>query len=204
MRKMKQFIIILTIGLFVSCSVSKRNVTTVSKENGIILNGLTLNSGEDEVIISRDSISLEFDVFPHKSETKESHAVKVAVTLDESNLKYFQEGEIANSNPFYSYIGTGIATGKNQNYECMYVRNSGHHYIYYKSEKDKRATVIKKHKNGKVRLKWTAKCFTIDKKVVQIKDSKIDRLYLMIFIDNNLNKTIDRDEYSLITINFRQ
>ena len=204
--QMKKALSILIIMLFVACSVSKKNIKAKKNKSGntVTLNGKSVNSRNGELIISRDSISLEFDILPYNSETKELHVAQIAATSDDSNLKYFQEGPITNNNPFYSPTGTWIVPSHNNTYNCMYVGNSGHHYIYYESESDKRATLIKKYKNGKVRLKWSVNCFSIDKKDIQINNSIIDQLYLMVFIDQNLNDIIEKGEYSLFKIKFKE
>ena len=55
---------------------------------------------------------------------------------------------------------------------------------------------------GGVRLRWKTDCFSIYKNEVKIKNSEIKELYLMIFIDENLNKTIEENEYNRVTIKF--
>lgn len=168
----------------------------------VTINGNILQYGESELLLSRGEISIEFDIFPYNSDNLQWHAAKIAATIDKSDLKYFEEGIITNSNPFYSYTGTGIAAEQNKPYECMYVDSTGHHFIYYESDTDKRADVIAKMSDGKVRLRWKTDCFTIYKNEVKIKNSEIKELYLMIFIDENLNKTIEENEYNRVTIKF--
>ena len=144
--------------------------------------------------------SLEFDVYPYDPNNK-FYAVQIAATDKKSNLKYFKKGAISDDNPFLS-SGTGIATSTSNQYESLSIGDGGHHYIYYKDASDCRAQFVSKNANGKVHLKWDIKKVTSNNATVNIQETSIKEIYLMVFIDDNLNKIIEPDEYNLITIQF--
>ncbi|MFO8086599.1 MAG: hypothetical protein R6T91_02170 [Bacteroidales bacterium] len=196
----RKFLILLFIVAISGCSIFKPATKTTGAN--IYINGIDIPGGKTELSIEKEGFSIEFSVFPYSASEKQRHAAQIAATADASNLKYFEEGAIDRLNPFLSDLGTGIATERYKGYDCMYIRDSGHHYIYYKSDRDKRAELVKKARNGKVRLRWDVNCFYTEDRRVKIKDSDIDTIYLMIFIDENLNNKIDTNEYSLITLNF--
>ena len=80
----------------------------------------------------------------------------------------------------------------------------GYHYLYYKSEVDRRLTLIDKVDEW-LKLDFEINNFTIDKggSLNVIEDILIDQFYLAIYIDRNLNNTIDKGELFKCKVVFR-
>lgn len=206
--KTQHFILIITTTISLcSCSfLSKKTSTNDPEYTGLTLiqTGKRINITESttELTIKKTGFTLEFEVAPYNPKKKKFHTVQIAATTNKENLNFFQEADIKSDNPFYS-PGTGIASERNKPYPAMYIGESGHHYIYYKDDIDKRADVLFKRKNNMVRLKWDIKKLSINKaEDVKINKATIKKFYIMVFIDSNLNKSIDTGEYHLLTVNF--
>lgn len=207
--KLKQHVILfLSSVLIASCSLfSKQSTSTEDSFSGltVIQNGVRKNieNTTTDLTLKKEAFQLEFESAPYDSKKGKFHAVQIAATQNENNLTYFKEGVISMDNPFYSYMGTGIANERNKPYPAMYIGDSGHHYIYYEDENDHRTEVSFIRKNKNVRMKWEINKVIIDKKEeVNIENAELQKIYLMVFIDKNLNKAIDSDEYSLLNITF--
>ncbi len=205
---MKEIYLGLLIFLFSGCTLFKKSHSTneLSFEGtSIEQSGKTTNlvNPYTELSFSKTHFSLSFEILPYNFDNKALHMIQIAATSNKENLKYFKEGAVSNQNPFFSYTGTVIASYENKPYNSMYVVESGHHSIYYENETDKNADIIGKRKNGKIRLKWDIDHFTINKKKTEIESANFNELYVMIFIDHNLNKSIDKGEYNLVKINFK-
>lgn len=169
----------------------------VIEQNGQRIN---LSSAYTELTLKKSAFSLEFEVFPYQSGSDQWYAVQVAATADSGNLKYFREGDITGENPFFE-PGSGMAPAENNIYDCMFIGESGHHFIYYENDSDRRAEIIMKKPNGKIRLKWTIPVFCIQKTETPIENTTLDHFFIMVFIDENLNKKIEKGEYNLVKIN---
>jgi hypothetical protein len=163
---------------------------------------INITQNTTEINLDKMPFSLEFEVFPYNPEKEKWYAVQIAATANKDNLKYFKEGEIGDQNPFLS-PGTGMASEEGKPYSSMVIRDDGNHYIYYENESHRRADLVEKKDNGKVRLKWNVNLFWVDDKEIEIAKSSFKEIYIMIFIDNNLNKIIEKGEYNLLKLKFK-
>jgi len=196
MKTLKPLLLIALVLVLYSCSVFKKSTS----QSNISINGKLLKKERGKVKLSSNEISIEFDVRPYNREAKKHYAAKIAVTDNKEDLIYWKKGEIKSSNPFF-YNLTGIASKENNLYDCFYLTPKGHHYIYFRSDEDKRANVVSKSSN-KIRLKWDVDCFYINNQNIPFSNSKIEKLYIMFFFDNNLNETIEAGEYKIYTLKF--
>jgi hypothetical protein len=204
------FIIALSVICATSLAQFNYNKIKQSKKSddfrGVIIeqNGKRINITENttELALNKAPFSLEFEVYPYNIEKEEFYSVQIAATANKDNLKYFKEGVIGDQNPFLS-PGTGLASELDKPYSSMVIRDDGHHYIFYENESSRRADLIEKKDNGKVRLKWNVNLFWVDDKEIEIAKSSFKDIYIMIFIDNNLNRIIEKGEYNLLKLRFK-
>lgn len=183
-----------------ACS-SLKNLSTIEPRGAAItMNGQYVSANHGEITITTDYINFEWDSWPVNPEKKEWYSAKIAVTDDPANLIYFKEGPVE-GNPYFG-PATGMAVARNSTYDCLYLQNFGNHYLYYESEHDFRATKLNaiEGKNGEIRLIWETDCLSIDGEQYPITQAGIDQIYVMIFVDNNLNDIVEEDEYKVFTV----
>lgn len=198
---MKGFFYLLAL-IFVlnSCKSSKSLVATVNQKGEEII----LIPGTQQIKLKKEAFDLYFDVFPYDKENKKFYSVKIAATTNIEDLKFLSEGEISDDNTAFC-SGCGLSGYRDKPYSSLFI-SYGHSYIMYKDDNSKRAELVKQLDNGKVRLKWRIDKVSFndsgDYEEVDIESFKSDILYIMIFIDENLNNKIDKGEYSLLNIDF--
>ncbi len=195
---MKNLFLLLTIISITSCSILRKTAGITIEQAG---NRINITKTYTDLILSKSKFAFEFETFPYNLEANEKYNIKIAATSNKNNLKYFKEGEIGNNNPFLS-PGTGLAGYRDKQYNYMFIGNAGHHSIFYKDDTFKRAKLIKIDKNGKLRLRWDINSFYINKKETKIEDFNNDFLYIMFFSDENLNNSVEKGEYNILTIKF--
>ncbi len=159
------------------------------------------------IYLKKAPFTIYFNNKEYNWDNKKPYAAQIAITNKIENKKWFVEGNIAdydNVNLFLS-AGTGMASSENNQYEKMYVEDdNGHHYLTYDTqEKINRATLVKNLGNGMHRLKWDIDTYKFKHKEHPMKEMKFDVLYLMFFIDKNLNKIVEKGEYHVVDIHFK-
>lgn len=191
----KLFFFFLLLSVF-SCKIQQNQ----QPNSGLTINGVVIPKGESNLTIHKGEIHFEFDVLPYNSKYEIFNAAQFSFTTKESNIQYFNEGIIAENNPFIG-PGTGIATEKGKPYPLIYL-DYGNHYIFYENNDDKRGDFIKFNEDGSVRLSWTVDTYFFKETrfTRKIENSSIKKLYLMVFLDENLNDIVEQDEYYLINI----
>ena len=97
-----------------------------------------------------------------------------------------------------------MACDSNGLYEHLIFRDDAHHYFFYRNNDDKRGELIEK-KGDLFKLKFEIRKFWFysQNKEVIIQNSKINKFYLVIFIDKNNNKIVDKSELTTLKIKLR-
>lgn len=149
-------------------------------------------------------ISLEKSAFAIRCMTKvytesATHAVQIAAFTDATMLDKIQAGSKIDEVPYFS-PGTGMAADKD-GYSSIFLNEEGHHYIYYASEEDKRATVVSRKKD-EVLLEWQPRSFYLSDQDVPFSESGISEFFMVILFDSNNNGIADQGEFHKVTIRF--
>jgi len=91
---------------------------------------------------------------------------------------------------------------ENERYDTIIISNTGHHYLTYENEKEKRVNLISRNQDI-LQLEWKISAAFYEEKDIPFSDLKLTALYLVIFIDNNLNDIIDNAELKIIKLVFK-
>jgi hypothetical protein len=163
-------------------------------------NTYVISQDIDSITLNREPFAMRYFCKPYNGKKQKFYAAQVAVLTNRADLRSFHVGSSMEDNPFFA-PGTGMAPGESGLYENIFIGDSGHHYLFYESEKGKRVTLIAKTKKF-LELEWNVRG------VFEGKDmtfSKFPRsvLYFAIFIDGNLNNTIDENEFQVVKVNFK-
>lgn len=170
-------------------------------------NDIYLNLFQDRKYISVDDLSiiqlkrkpfkLVFPLREYDIEKKEFYSARITAStnVDILSLKPGQERE---NIPFFT-SGTGLASGL-YGYDSLFLTENAHHYIIYnsKNESIQRANIIAGYGDGRYEVEWLI--YNINDK--PIRKFEQDILYIVVFIDNNLDNILDKGEFFRFAIHF--
>ncbi|MDB4161776.1 hypothetical protein N9772_05365 [Bacteroidia bacterium] len=156
---------------------------------------------QDKVTIVKSKFSIRF--YNYGYDDKLRYHARLRVTEHKRNFKKNKIGSITNdfSNVPFSN-GWGIASQSN-GYKRLWFLENGFHYLYYKNDKDRTVKLIERADNL-LKLDFEINNFTIGEGSLNgIEDIPTDQFYLAIYIDRNLNNTIDKGELFKCKLVFR-
>ena len=152
------------------------------------------------ITIPKKEFSLHFYNKVYDGLNRKFYTVQIAAFLDKKYQENIQEGMRLANIPFFA-PGTGLAAERD-GYKSLTIDNKGHHYLYYTNAHDKRLNLLSKH-NEYYKLAFPINKITIENRDYKINDLPIDKIYISILIDRNLNKAVDKNELYNITIIFK-
>ncbi|MTI22115.1 hypothetical protein E1176_13880 [Fulvivirga sp. RKSG066] len=92
----------------------------------------------------------------------------------------------------YFAFGTGMAT-EADGYKALYIRDKANHYLFYENENYTRVSLIDREDDF-LKLQFNIDEIYIDGTPVSFEDSGVEKLYLVIHNDLNLDRIADRGE----------
>ena len=171
----------------------KRHAIFICQENQIIS-----SNNRKKLTLKRKPFSILFSLKKYG----DANVARIAAITSKKNLKKLKPGLDINEK---SALGSGWAMACGSNgYEYLIFRDDAHHYFFYQNKDDKRGELIEK--NGdlyKMKFEIRKFWFYYQNKEVAIQNSKINKFYLVIFIDRNNNKIIDKSELTTLKIKLR-
>jgi hypothetical protein len=208
------FLIIL---LLYSCQTSQ----TLIRDNSDLLNNkenpiFIYQNGKEQVIKKRtEAIKLEKKSFSIRCYNKaidlgEYNATQIAVFLTDYEFKNIRTGLATKNIPCFS-PGTGYAMyGDGSDKYFLFETDPnrpGHHYLYYENTASRRLNLIEDF-GSLLKLEFEVNEFHVrgpDNKITEtpIPKTDIDKFFLAILMDHNLNDTIDFGELHKLTISFK-
>ncbi len=191
---MKLFIIFLLATAPLWCNAQNPNRISIVQEGKTIL----LQEGDNELKLNKAPFSIQF--FCKRYSDEAFNAIQIAAFTDKASLDKVAVGVNADEVPYLAPY-TGIAADQ-LGYSSIFLNNEGHHYLYYKDEEDRRATLIAE-KNGLLKLEWQPHSFYLEEEDKEFAESGITTFYLVIFTDSNKDKKVDKEELKKVSITFR-
>lgn len=157
-----------------------------------------LNKEYTELELKREAFTIRFS---NRRYTDDAHyATRIAVFTDKELLDKVMTGVNVNEVPYFAPY-TGIAADS-FGYSSIFMNNEGHHYLYYKEEQDKRANLVSES-NGVLELEWSPHSFYLDEQDKDFATAGIDRFYIVIFSDRDLDNTVGFGELQKIAVTFK-
>ncbi|TDL99386.1 MAG: hypothetical protein C4K58_05600 [Flavobacteriaceae bacterium] len=161
----------------------------------------TISESQDTIVLSKKPFSIVYFGKQYNESKKEFNSARIAVLDSDENTEDLTIGQRTKHIPFFE-PGSGYAA-TNENEEII-ISNSGHHYLYYENENEKRVNLISRN-SDLLELEW--KIFAVysyqNEKTIPLSDIEISSLKFVIFIDRNTNQRIDVDELKIVTVNFK-
>ena len=169
---------------------------------------------EQRITKKADTINLKKKSFSIRSynrvrDLNNYNTTQIAVFLTDSNFKKITTGVPTKNTPCFS-PGTGYAmhVDGSDKYFLFETDNSpGHHYLYYENLNSRRLNLIE-DLGDLLKLEFEVNQFHIrnlDNTITEIpiSNTDIEKFYLAIFMDYNLNDTIDVGELHKLTIHLK-
>jgi len=150
----------------------------------------------DEIIIERKPFSIRFYLQKYEPFNSKFYAAEIAAFLDQKYMNQLKNGLNTENSVFAS--GNGLASEKD-GYKELIFNNNGFHYLYYINENDKRINLIEKGKKYQ-KFEFPVQKFIMNNHIYSLKELPVNKFYLVVFIDRNLNKTIDKGELYKLSI----
>ncbi len=180
-----------------------RNLVNIN-DNGLgikILQGnktYDLINQEENITLKKEKFSIQFNVKKY-DENNEFKAIKIAAVPDESIFNSIEQGINCETSVFCS--GRSMAGYRNKSYPSLVI-NDAFHYIYYENEDSRRADLLGIRDDGTVDLEWKIDkvTFADGKLDYKLSDIPVNYLYLIAFIDKNMNGITDAGEFTKIKI----
>ncbi|HMK04140.1 MAG TPA: hypothetical protein VK489_08115 [Ferruginibacter sp.] len=161
----------------------------------------TIFKSSDSVILERTAFALRYFGKQYDDKKGIFNAAQVAVLDNPADTVSLKTGQYTKHIPYFE-PGTGMAPGENERYDTIIISNTGHHYLTYENEKEKRVNLISRNQDI-LQLEWKISAAFYEEKDIPFSDLKLTALYLVIFIDNNLNDIIDNAELKIIKLVFK-
>ncbi len=201
-RKVKEWVLL--IGVFLTFVIRVEGQALISNDVTFIQGDSTyvVNAFSDTIEMERKPFSIRYFGKRYNAEQKKFYAASIAVLGSLKDIGLLTVG-MSTSKTAYFEPGSGFAAGNNGYDDTLLVTATGHYYLFYETETDKRVNLISKKANI-LELEWNISGFdlseTTDRSFSRMKKST---LYFAILFDRNLDEIIDEGELKVVTVNFK-
>ena len=156
----------------------------------------------DTIELERKPFSIRYLGKRYNAEQKKFYAASIAVLENIKDIGHLTVG-MSTSKTTYLEPGSGMAAASDGYGDTLLVTATGHYYLFYETESEKRVNLISKKANI-LELEWNISGFdlseTTDRSFSRMKKST---LYFVIFFDRNSDEIIDEGELKVVTVNFK-
>lgn len=211
-RLLAAFIIALLYSCQTSQTLTTNNLNLLIGEEHTIY--IYQNSKERKIDKKLETIDLEKKPFSircyNKTYNLNTHnSTQIAVFLTDNEFNKIKTGASIKNTPCFS-PGTGYAMyndGSDKYFLFETDSSDGHHYLYYENVNSRRLNLIE-DLGDVLKLEFEVNQFLIrnpDNTITEtpIYNTNINKFFLAILIDRNLNDTIDINELHKLKINFK-
>lgn len=161
---------------------------------------IKLEELESSLTLNPAPFSIVFTNRPYNFKAKQFYAAQIGATKNKAAYDPVTEGQSSGSVPFFR-LGTGMAAGEGNRYTSLILNDEGHHYLGYGENNDTRLNLIKRKANGLLELEFPIEQIS-DGSEMPVSEIAGRELYLLIYMDRNLNNTIDRGELRKVILQF--
>ncbi len=173
-----------------------KHITVVQDDKETII-----TEDHQKVYVNKREFAIRFFHKKYDTINNKSYNAKLSAFLDKRYLYQAETDLAVEYIPFFK-PGTGMAARRKQGYDCLYFNNRANHYLFYKTEDDKRLYLLDEV-DGYAHFEFPINQFFIDKKRQAIKSVPFSEFFIILFIDKNLNEIIDEGELTKLTIAFK-
>ena len=177
----------------------------------LINNNVTFIQGDSVYVVSAERDTIEIDRKPfsiryfgkrYNAEQRKFYAASIAVLENIKDIGHLTVG-MSTSKTTYLEPGSGMAAASDGYGDTLLVTATGHYYLFYETESEKRVNLISKKANI-LELEWNISGFDLSETTNRsFSRMKKSTLYFVIFFDRNLDEIIDEGELKVVTVNFK-
>jgi len=167
-------------------------------------NGKTtyLNSDSGKLTMEHAPFSIVFYNLPYDKSNRVYHAARLAAFTDANLYESIKVGDNA-SQIIVFRMGTGMAADTNNQYSNLILNSKAHHYLPYDKNNSElsRVKLVSEKEDGLMELEFPiSKIFSGQE--IAVEEINNMEINIVLFIDRNLNNTIDNGELSKAILSF--
>ena len=195
----KGYLFLLGIVFLSSCDATKKMQETTSIQDVFLVQNDKIRKVKenDELTITKAPFSMQF--YGKRYNENHPNPIKVAAILDKDVFDQVHIRMLAEDVPNFA-PATGLA-GMNLGYDALYINPYGHHYLFYKNEEDRRLVLLQE-KGENLKLEFEIPAIFVDGKRYEVADAPIEKFYMVVFIDRNMDGIMDKGELTKLAINW--
>jgi hypothetical protein len=191
---------IISVMIFIGCGDPRQTGTPVST---IYLyqygQESVIPADSDVVRVQRANFSLRFYNHRYDPANNLFYAARVAVFRSPEIPDRIIAGINAEDTPCFAG-GTGMAPGTGNRYDVLFFNDYGHHYLYYDSGSNRLNLVG--DDGAYIKLEFPVTGLFFDGNEYRMDNPGIDRFYLVLYVDRDLDGIIGPDELRKLEIQF--
>ncbi len=171
-----------------------------STQVSIVQNGeeTVIKKQEKTVKLDKAPFSIRYFNKKYDPESKKFYSARITAFENKTKFKSLKAGVKRSSTPCFK-PGTGMAASKSGKYSGLFFTSHAHHYLFYENEADKRVDSIGK-KGDKLKFEFPVKKVYINDNQKKMSEIGLSEFHLAIYIDRDLDDTVDKNELRKITI----
>lgn len=168
----------------------------------LIQNGVQkrLQTGVD-LSIEKAPFKIQFYNHKYDETAKRYYAAKIAALPTVEDLNGIKAGMLIENIPNLG-PGSGLASTRYDGYEALFINDYGHHYLFYEDSTSHQVDMLTSYGN-ELLLSFNIPKLYMNDQFYDFSDSPVEKLYLAIVIDRNLDGRLDANELTKVTINLR-
>ncbi|MBI3133717.1 MAG: hypothetical protein HYZ14_03490 [Bacteroidetes bacterium] len=168
----------------------------------IYQNGAEFQVKNDTVFqLPRNPFSIRYFSRMWNEKAKKFYTAQIAGFVNKSEMLAVRTGMKTDLIPCFS-PGTGMAPDRSGFYTEFIIRSYAHHYLLYENEQNRRVQLISAGRDFSY-FDFAIASFYIDDMTYSVNDFPYPELFLVVFIDDNLNNRTDAGELTRFTIQFK-
>ena len=137
--------------------------------------------------------------FPVRTYASNKHySVRVAASSSPDVLGVAVGSNSQTPSPFAA--GTGMAPSRSGRYEGLFLNGEAHHYLFYDTTSKSRVRHLRRLGAGRHEVAFDVAAIQLPDSVLPLSQTTLPRLFFAVFIDDNLNKVIDKGELFRFTL----
>lgn len=152
----------------------------------------------DTVTLEKKPFVISFVINTNSGITGKPPSARIAASSHDSIFR-FKPDTRASALPFFAW-GTARRPERGSRYNTLLLGDNFHHYIFYYSDSNKRATIIDRIDDDYIETGWKINSVNYS----PVKKISEENIYLVVFIDNSGDNILNEGEYTRFEIKFTE
>ena len=162
---------------------------------------IPIRSSEQHIFLSKDRFTVFFNLKRDDDVAEKFYAGRLITDVDDGIFNQFEVDKTFEEIPSLM-AGTSMAGPQDRPYDCIFFDDQAHHYIFYANEEENRAHLVSEE-NDLLKLSFDVENYCMQDLEVNIKNSNFEQIFMVFFIDENLNQVVDDGEFVKLEVSFK-